>query len=202
LAGYSFNYKGRAVHEEGHAETKADETLLIQRAISRDPNAFGRLYDMYVDRVYRHLYYRVGNVADAEDLTQQVFLKAWQAIDRYRKRASPFLAWLMTISHNLVVDYYRTKKDKTYLETEVMADDSALSPEQVAEAHFDQRQLRRAILQLPGDQQQVILLRFVEGFRHAEIASSLGKSEGAIRVTLHRALARLRQILEKEREQY
>ena len=188
------------MHEEGHAKTKADDALLIQRAISRDADAFGKLYDMYVDRVYRHLYYRVGNVADAEDLTQQVFLKAWQAIDRYKKTVSPFLAWLMTISHNLVVDFYRTKKDKTYLEAEVTADDSASSPEQVAEAHFDQRQLRRAILQLRGDEQQVILLRFVEGFRHAEIASSLGKSEGAIRVILHRALVKLRHILEKEKD--
>jgi len=200
LAGYSFNYKGKAVSEEGHTQIEGNDALLIQRAISRDADAFGKLYDMYVDRVYRHIYYRAGNVADAEDLTQQVFLKAWQAIGRYKKTASPFLAWLMTISHNLVVDYYRTKKDKTYLDAEVTADDSALSPERIAEAHFDQRQLRKAILQLRSDQQQVILLRFVEGFRHAEIASSLGKSEGAIRVTLHRALARLRQILEKERE--
>jgi len=188
------------VHEEGHAKTKGDDALLIQRAISRDADAFGKLYDMYVDRVYRHLYYRVGNVADAEDLTQQVFLKAWQAIDRYKKTASPFVAWLMTISHNLVVDFYRARKDKAYLDAEVVADDLASSPEQVAEAHFDQRQLRRAILQLHGEQQQVVLLRFVEGFRHAEIASLLGKSEGAIRVVLHRALARLRQILERERE--
>ena len=189
------------MHEERHAETEADEVLLVQRAISRDADAFGRLYDMYVDRVYRHLYYRVGNVADAEDLTQQVFLKAWQAIDRYKRTASPFLAWLMTISHNLVIDFYRTRKDKTYLEAEVTADDLASSPERVAEARFDQQQLRRVILQLRSDQQQVILLRFVEGFRYAEIASLLGKSEGAIRVILHRALAKLRQILEKEKEQ-
>ncbi len=188
------------MHEGGHAETKADDALLIQKAISRDPNAFGKLYDMYVDRVYRHLYYRVSNVADAEDLTQQVFLKAWQAIDRYKKTASPFLAWLMTISHNLVVDFYRTRKDKTYLDAEVTADDSALSPEQVAEARYVQQQLRKAILQLPGEQQQIILLRFVEGFRHAEIAASLGKSEGAIRVILHRALVKLRHILEKEKD--
>ena len=86
---------------------------------------------MHVDRVYRHIYYRVGNEADAEDLTQQVFLKAWQAIDRYRKTASPFIAWLMTVSHNLVVDFYRTKKDKAYLEAEVLANDSASSPERV-----------------------------------------------------------------------
>ncbi len=189
------------MHQEGHAETKVDDALLIQRAISGDADAFGRLYDMYVDRVYRHLYYRVGNVADAEDLTQQVFLKAWQAIDRYKKTASPFVAWLMTISHNLVVDFYRTKKDKTYLEAEVVADDLASSPEQVAEARYVQQQLRRVILQLPGEQQQVILLRFIEGFEFKEIASLLGKSDGAIRVILHRALARLRQILEREMEQ-
>ena len=188
------------MHEERRAETKAeDDTLLVGRAISRDPDAFGRLYDMYVDRVYRHLYYRVGNVADAEDLTQEVFRKAWQAIDRYKKTASPFVAWLMTISHNLVVDFYRTKKDKTYLEAELTADDSAAGPERAAEAHFEQQQLRRAILQLPSDQQQVILLRFVEGFRNPEVASILGKSEGAIRVILHRALVKLRHILEKEK---
>lgn len=188
------------MHEEGHAETKADDVFLIQRAVSRDADAFGKLYDMYVDRVYRHIYYRVGNVADAEDLTQQVFLKAWQAIGRYKKTASPFLAWLMTISHNLVVDFYRTKKDKTYLEAEVTANDLASSPERIAEARFEQQHLRRAILQLHGDQQKVIMLRFIEGFEFKEIAPLLGKSEGAIRVILHRALARLRQVMEKERE--
>jgi len=188
------------VHEERGAEKEATEVLLVQRAISRDADAFGRLFDMYVDRVYRHVYYRVGNVADAEDLTQQVFLKAWQAIDRYKRTASPFLAWLMTISHNLIVDFYRTKKDKTYLEAEVMADDLASSPERIAEARFEQQQLRRAILQLRSDQQQVILLRFVEGFQYAEIAALLGKSEGAIRVILHRALVVLRRILEREKE--
>ncbi len=188
------------MHQEGHAETKADDTLLIQRAISGDTDAFGKLYDMYVDRVYKHLYYRVGNIADAEDLTQQVFLKAWQAIGRYKKTASPFLAWLMTISHNLVVDYYRTKKDKAYLEAEVTANDLASSPEGIAEARYVQQQLRRVILQLPGEQQQVVLLRFIEGFRYAEIAAVLGKSEGAIRVILHRALVKLRHILEKGRD--
>ena len=189
------------MHEERHAETEAEEVLLVQKAISRDTDAFGRLYDMYVDRVYRHLYYRVGNVADAEDLTQQVFLKAWQAIDRYKKTASPFLAWLMTISHNLVVDFYRTRKDKADYDVELVADNSASSPERVTEARFDQQQLRKAILQLPGDQQKVIMLRFIEGFEFKEIAPLLGKSEGAIRVILHRALAALRRILEKEKEQ-
>ena len=179
----------------------SDEAMLVQRAIGHDAEAFGRLYDMYVDRVYRHIYYRVSNEADSEDLTQQVFLKAWQAIDRYKKTASPFIAWLMTVSHNLVVDFYRAKKDKSYLEAEALADDSSLSPERTAEASFEQQRLRRAILQLGGDEQQVVILRFMEGFEFAEIASVLKKKEGNVRVILHRALVKLRNILEKESKQ-
>ena len=179
----------------------SDEAMLVQRAIGHDAEAFGRLYDMHIDRVYRHIYYRVGNETDAEDLTQQVFLKAWQAIDRYKKTASPFIAWLMTISHNLVVDFYRTKKDKAYLEAEVLANGSASSPEQATEASFEQQRLRRAILQLGGDEQQVVILRFMEGFEFAEIASLLKKKEGNVRVILHRALVKLRNILEKEEKQ-
>jgi len=179
----------------------SDEAILVQRAIGHDAEAFGRLYDMNVDRVYRHIYYRVGNEQDAEDLTQQVFLKAWQAIHRYKKKASPFVAWLMTISHNLVVDFYRTRKDTVHLEAEVLANGSALSPEQAAEASFEQQRLRRAILQLGGDEQQVVILRFIEGFEFSEIASLMKKKEGNVRVILHRALVKLRDILEKEKKQ-
>jgi len=155
---------------------------------------------MHVDRVYRHIYYRVNNVADTEDLTQQVFLKAWQAIPRYKKTASPFLAWLMTISHNLVVDFYRAKKVKIRFRDAVMAEDPESSPEVTAQAHFDQEKLRTAISQLHGDQQRVVLMRFIEGFSFAETADSLGKSEGATRVILHRALKELRHILEAVRD--
>jgi len=186
------------VNRDRSEEPTSDEAMLVQRAIGHDPEAFGRLYDIHVDRVYRHIYYRVGNEEDAEDLTQQVFLKAWQAIHSYKKTASPFIAWLMTISHNLVVDFYRTKKDKAYLEAEVLADDTASSPERAAEASFEQQRLRKAILQLGSDEQQVIILRFIEGFEFAEIASVLKKKEGNVRVILHRSLVKLRNILEKE----
>jgi len=186
------------VYQNNSEGQTSDEAMLVQRAIGHDAEAFGRLYDMHVDRVYRHIYYRVGNEADAEDLTQQVFLKAWQAIDKYRKMASPFIAWLMTISHNLVIDFYRTRKDRAYLEAETLADDSSLSPERATEASFEQQSLRRAILQLGGDEQQVVILRFMEGFEFAEIASHLKKKEGNVSVILHRALVKLRNILEKE----
>jgi RNA polymerase sigma-70 factor (ECF subfamily) len=107
----------------------------------------------------------------------------------------------MTISHNLIVDFYRTKKDRAYLEAEVLASDSASSPERSTEASFEQQRLRRAILQLGGDEQQVVILRFMEGFEFAEIASLMEKKEGNVRVILHRALVKLRNILEKDKKQ-
>ncbi len=177
----------------------SDDAMLVQRAVEHDAEAFGKLYDMHVDRIYKHIYYRVGNEADAEDLTQQVFLKAWQAIHRYKKTTSPFIAWLMTISHNQVIDFYRTRKDKAYIEAEVLADGPASRPEQTTEASFEQQHLRRAILRLGGDEQQVVILRFIEGFEFAEIASVMKKKEGNVRVILHRALVKLRDILEKEK---
>ena len=186
------------MREKRNTEATADIDLLINGAVSGDAEDFGGLYDLYVERVYRHIYYRVGNTKDAEDLTQQVFLKAWNAIGRYRKMASPFLAWLMRISHNLVIDYYRSKKDITYLDSELVSKDSDANPERLAEEHFKQQQLRKIILQLPDEQQQVILMSFIEGFTYAEIASSLGKKEGTIRVIVHRALKKMRHMLEEE----
>ena len=179
------------------ADTSSDIDELINKAIGGDGYAFGRLYDMNVDRVYRHIYYRVSNTADAEDLTQQVFIKAWQAIGRYKKTASPFLAWLIKISHNLVIDFYRAKKPETNIDFNIVATKPETDPAHLAEAHFNQQEIRQAIDKLHSDQQQVILMRFIEDFSYAEIAASLGKSEGAVRVTLHRGLARLRKIMEK-----
>jgi len=186
------------LYEGSTSETK-NVDMLVKRAKAGDAEAFGRLYDMYVDRVYRHIYYRVSSVADTEDLTQQVFLKAWQAMPRYKKMASPFIAWLMTISHNLVVDFYRAKKDRIPLNDGVVAEGPESSPEVLAQARFDQEKLRMAISQLRGDQQRVILMRFIEGFSFAETADSLGKSEGATRVILHRALKKLRHVLRQEK---
>jgi RNA polymerase sigma factor (sigma-70 family) len=189
------------VNRDRAEEPTLDEATLVHRATAHDPEAFGRLYDIHVDRVYRHIYYRVGNEQDAEDLTQQVFLKAWQAVPRYKETASPFIAWLMTISHNLVVDLYRTRKDTVYLDAEVLADCPASSPEQAAERNLEQQRLRRAILKLGSDEQQVVILRFLEGFEFSEIASVLKKKEGNVRVILHRALVKLRNVLEKDEKQ-
>jgi len=177
----------------------ADIHILIYSAIGGDADAFGKLYDMHVDRIYRHVYYRVNSVEDAEDITQQVFLRAWKAIGRFKKTSSPFAAWLMTISHNLIVDYYRSRKDNRSLDNEAIEIESPSNPEQMAETALDQQQIRKLIARLPDEQQQAILMSFIEGFSYIEVASALGKSEGAVRVTIHRALKKMRQLLEAER---
>jgi len=185
------------LQEHETTDTPTEIEKLVDKAIDGDGDAFGRLYDMYVDRVYRHVYYRVGTIEDAEDLTQQVFVRAWQAIGRYKKTASPFLAWLIKISHNLVIDFYRSKKSETYADFDDVATKPETDPAHLAEAQFSQEEIRRAINKLHGDQQQVILMRFIEDFSYTEIAAALGKSEGAIRVIIHRGLAKLKTIMEK-----
>ena len=184
------------MQEDRNTESTANIDLLIDGAVNGNADDFGGLYDLHVERIYRHIYYRVGNTRDAEDLTQQVFLRAWKAIGRYRKTGTPFLAWLMRISHNLVIDFYRAKKDVTYLDNEIDFKDPDAGPEELAEEKYDQQQIRKIILQLPDEQQQVILMSFIEGFTYSEIAASLGKSEGNVRVIVHRALKRMRQMLE------
>jgi len=177
---------------------KALVSFLIDQAIQGDAESFGKLYDIYMERIYRNVLYRTGNRAEAEDITQQVFMKAWQAMGRYRQTASSFAAWLLKIAHNLTVDYYRQKKCVMDIDNEVIVDWKEPGPQEAAEERFDRHRLRRAIMQLPGDQQQVVLMGFIEECSYPEIAAALGKKEGNVRVIMHRALIRIRNILMAE----
>ena len=183
--------------DNNDARLNIDVEPLVDRAAGGDTEAFGSLYDIYADRIYRHIYYRTSNIEDARDLTQEVFVKAWQGLPKYKRTKTPFLGWLFTISHNRVIDYYRTKKDYAYLNNEIVMEDREKRPDKLVEDQFTQQEVRRAILKLPEDQQQVILMSFIEGFEYNEIAEALNKSEGNIRVIVHRALKRMREILDK-----
>lgn len=180
------------------AEGKEAEANLIDAAVRGGVQAFAALYDGYVERVYRYVYYRVGNQPDAEDLTQQVFLNAWKAISRYRRTGASFIAWLFTIAHNEVVSFYRRARDESYLDLEVESRQQWADPEAEAMSQFDAATVRRAILQLKPDQQQVVIMRFIEDLEYSDIAASLGKTEGSVRVIQHRALAELNRLLTQE----
>ncbi len=174
------------------------DRVLIDAAIGGDVQAFAALYDRYMERVYRHSFFLVGNQADAEDLTQQVFLNAWRAIGRYQHTGASFIAWLLRIAHNQAMSLFRKAKDVSYLEFDLVGEDRWTDPEARALAEYDRLAVRRAILRLKPDQQQVITMRFLEYLEYADIAAALGKSEGNIRVIQHRALGDLRRLLATE----
>jgi RNA polymerase sigma-70 factor (ECF subfamily) len=175
-----------------------DERLLVERAIGRDAEAFGELYDMHVVRVYRHIYYLVNSVSEAEDLTAQTFLQAWEAVDRYEDRGVPFASWLLRIAHNLAISHLRSRREGNQLHDGLMDQDSLRNPEKVTERQADEERVRQAILRLGHEQRQVIILRFVEDLEYREVAEIVGKSVAAVRVIQHRALCTLRKLMKAD----
>jgi RNA polymerase sigma-70 factor (ECF subfamily) len=173
-----------------------EERRLVHRAVAKDQAAFAELYDRHVVRVYRHIYYLVGDAREAEDLTAQTFLKAWEAIGRYKERGAPIVAWLLRIAHNLTVSYLRSKRDHSELDDGYVDQKRAGNPEEVLEQSSDERSVREAVMQLRDEQRQVIMLRFVEEMGYQEVAQVIGKSVPAVRVIQHRALGNLRKIMQ------
>jgi len=179
------------------------EKELALRAKRHDPEAFAALYDKYVNKIYHYIYYKVGSVAEAEDLTAQVFLRAWEAIGSYEWRDHPFSAWLFRIARNLVVDYHRARREMVPLdEPEHRVPSWAVSeappPDDVLQDYLTIEKLRKALSRLTQEQQEVIILRFLEGYSTAEVAAIMGKREGAIRGLQFRGLSALREIFRKE----
>jgi RNA polymerase sigma-70 factor (ECF subfamily) len=174
-----------------------EEKRLVERAIGRDQGAFAELYDRHVVRVYRHIYYLVSDAREAEDLTAQTFLKAWEAIDRYKERGAPFVAWLLRISHNLTISYLRSKRDHSELDEGFVDSKRRGNPEESLEQSTDERSVREAVLRLRDEQRQVIMLRFVEELDYREVAAMIGKSVPAVRVIQHRALGNLRKLMQE-----
>lgn len=176
-------------------------TTLVQRAQGGDAAAFGEVYDALVASIYRYIYYRVSARVDAEDLTEMVFLKGWEKLKQYSpQNGYPFSAWLFRIAHNIVIDHYRErpKRDALELDENWVAENAEANPKAVTQTYFDQRELRAALRKLPEAHQQILILKFVNGFANDEIAKIIGKSTAAVRVIQFRALARMKELLEKE----
>ena len=174
---------------------REEERRLVLKAVERDQEAFAQLYDRHVVRIYRHIYYMVNDSSTAEDLTAQTFLKAWEAIDRYKERGAPIVAWLLRISHNLTVSFLRSKRDHSELDETFLDQKMTRNPEEALEQASDEKSMREAVLKLRDEQRQVIMLRFVEEMDYREVADIIGKSVPAVRVIQHRALGNLRKIM-------
>lgn len=181
--------------------SELNEKNLIEQAKHGDKTAIGILYEQNVDKIFRYIAYRVPQ-DDAEDLTADVFMQMVKSIPDFTYTGAPFEAWLYRIAATTVADYHR-KRGRTHSEAlgDYMPDDNPL-PEETLLAHQEQDHLRAAIAQLGADDQQILILRFVERKGHEEVAEIMGKTSTAVRVAQHRALKRLAKLLnvdEKER---
>jgi RNA polymerase sigma-70 factor (ECF subfamily) len=173
-----------------------DEDQLVEQA-KNDPEAFGKLYELYVEKIYSYVYYRIGNHHDAEDLTAKVFHRALNHIPNYNHRGVPFAAWLYRIAHNLVANWHRDQERRKVvaLDQVTLSGNRQEMPHQAAERANEWELLLAAIQQLPPERQQLLTLKFVERMSNAEIGRVMGRSEGAIKSLYHRTLVSLKALL-------
>ncbi|MBT9141071.1 MAG: ECF RNA polymerase sigma factor SigD [Dehalococcoidia bacterium] len=177
-----------------------DEQNLVHRAQQGDQEALAQLYESHFDNIYRYVALRVGNRIEAEDITQEVFLKAVRSIHTFKWKGIPFSAWLFRIAKNEVIDSLRKRGRHPTVplsELPAIAVSSAGNPCPVAEGELDIEQLTAAIRRLTQAQQEVISLRFSAELSIAEVASLMGKRQGAVKALQHSAILALRRVLSK-----
>ena len=175
-----------------------DEKDILSQASQGDQEAFGLLYERYVERIFNYVYYRTGNVADAEDLTARVFYRAMHHIQNYTDRGVPFSAWLYRIAHNLIANWHRdrSRHQEIPLSDAPTIHYKGAAPEASVVQTQDQESLLRIIRHLPAERQHLLILKFVEHLSNAEIGAIMGRSEGAVKSLYHRTLLALRDDLE------
>jgi RNA polymerase sigma-70 factor, ECF subfamily len=184
------------MHEES-------DSTLIARA-KEEPEAFGLLYERYVDKVYNYIYYRTGHRQNAEDLAARTFYQALKHFPRYEDRGAPFSAWLYRIAHNLVANWHRDHSRRQLISLDQLAtlkSPSGRDPDTTTEKLDEEAVLLRAIRRLPPDRQQLIILKHVERMSNVEIGEIMGRTEGAIKSLYHRTLTSLREDLSSEWEE-
>ncbi|MFG1998766.1 sigma-70 family RNA polymerase sigma factor [Spirillospora sp. NPDC048911] len=183
----------------GHADEERGETIkaLVLRARDGDAEAFGSLYDHYVELVYRYVYYRVGGHSLAEDLTSETFLRALRRIRDFNWQGKDFGAWLVTIARNLVADHFKSSRYRLEVCTaELLEPDRPQEgPERAVLDSMTNKTLLAAVRRLGSEQQECVVLRFLHGLSVAETALVMGKKGGAIKALQYRAVRSLARML-------
>lgn len=178
--------------------TEPELNIAFLKAQNGDREAFGWLYDEYSDKLFRFIYFRVGHKELAEDILADTFIKAWLKLKTVTS-AKAFKTWLYQIAKNNVIDYYRIKKVTVDIEEVSEFLEDATSPIDDANLAVEQIVLIRLLDHLPIEQQLVIKYKFFEDLENPEIAQIMDKTEGAIRVLQHRAITRLKELLNKKK---
>jgi RNA polymerase sigma-70 factor (ECF subfamily) len=172
-----------------------DEESLIRRAKQHDQVALTRLYEENFDKIYRYVVLKIGDRTEAEDMTQQVFLNAIQSISSYNWKGMPFSSWLYRIAHNQIVDHLRKKSKRLTVPLDEAMPAQAEDPRRTAEQKIEIEEIIVATRDLTPAQREVISLRFGGELSVAEVAKTIGKSEGAVKALQHSAIAALRKAL-------
>jgi len=176
-------------------EYQPSEVHLVEQALAGDTVAFGKLYECYLDEIFRFVYYRVRSHQEAEDLCEAVFLKAWLALDENPPNEIPFRLWLYRIARNTVVDHYRTRKEQVGLEEALSVPAPADEPEAMMVRQERVAELKDKLQQLKEDHQVVLTCRFIIGLNHAETAVVMARSDEAVRALQYRAIVALRNLM-------
>ncbi|HEU5266755.1 MAG TPA: sigma-70 family RNA polymerase sigma factor [Jatrophihabitans sp.] len=179
--------------DAGHAES----WRLVRRAQQGDGDAFGQLYDRYVDVVFRFVYFRVNDRTLAEDFTSETFLRALRRITTISYQGRDIGAWFVTIARNIVLDHLKSARHRLETPTAdtIERDDPAPSTEAAVLASLQSQRLMQAVAKLGDEQRECIVLRFVQGMSVSETAAIMGKNDGAIKALQHRAVRKLADLL-------
>jgi RNA polymerase sigma-70 factor (ECF subfamily) len=188
---------GESGDDRSGDETAQRITALVDLARAGDAEAFGQLYDHYSAGVYRFIYYRVSSQQLAEDLTSETFFRALRSMASFQWQGKDFGAWLTTIARNLVVDHYKAGRTRLETSTDDFSDrtEATAGPEEEVLVRLTNDVLRTALAELPAEQQECLVLRFLNGQSIAETAKALGRSEGAIKQLQLRAVRNLAKLL-------
>jgi len=173
------------------------EKDVVSRAVNGDGQAFAQLYEENFNRIYRYIFLRLGNQAEAEDLSQEVFVKALEAIGSYKWRNLPFASWLFRIAHNQIVDHLRKRtrmKEAAFDDNNVTSTGEA-NPALIAEQDLEIERLLDSVEKLSPAQREVISLRFGAELSIAEAARVLGKSPGTVKALQYNGIVALRKML-------
>jgi RNA polymerase sigma-70 factor (ECF subfamily) len=193
--------RGTASPRTASPDQLARIEALVQLAQGGDAEAFGQIYEEYVDVVYRYLYVRCGSHHLAEDLTAETFVRALRRLDSFTWTGKDIAAWFVTIARNLVVDHVKSSRYRMEVTTGELldADEHAQAPETEVLGQMRDRRLLEAVKTLKGDQQECIVLRFLQGLSLAETAAILGRKENAVKQLQFRAIRALHRALDGER---
>ena len=174
-----------------------DDEQVIKQVKNGDAEAYGMLYEQYAEVIFRYVYSHLESRLDAEDLTEEIFLRAWRALPKYDERGLPFSAFLFRIARNSLIDYYRQHKAVQSIEDIELQSTRSRDRRRPVDVRIENRNLRETIAKLREDYRNVLIFRFLSGLSPEETAQVMQRSVGAVRVLQHRALTALKDLMER-----